>query len=386
MAGAFPLRSAEAEKAVTFTDSAIANRRASFDSSHYSTYWKKVHGLCDLLLKKQGGKYLEVNAVFNYARADEIVHGLFRVEEWLKGHVANEETQEKDHAELLKKITTAREHLVTRYTEAATGQYYPADAVPDVYTNPQIVVVLGCKDNVAMNDRIAAAIDVIRDMRSDCPVPALVLSGGGFGQEKSEAERMLEELRCKYFEKDSSSSLSKHGEKPNWWVLKTLGRTFEVALEQDSLDTLGNAIFSWLTLKLDGEKFGLRSTSRNRLERLVVVTDGIHAPRSYDIFRRVFAFRPGALGVEHAPRIVVRTAASPVLTSEEKKVALDHLRSESLTNAEIFRLVNPLTNGFDVIENGHVRSVLGQMLRLHKLYHGRWDLVRKYHNCWKDNI
>jgi hypothetical protein len=155
----------------------------------------------------------------------------------------------------------------------------------------------------------------------------------------------------------------------------------DIVLEEDSLDTLGNALFTWLTLKREGKRYGLVNTSENKLRRLLIVTDGIHAPRSYDIFRRVFAFRTVGSEAEDAPNIAVKVVTPPEIGENVIQVALDHMKSEAKTNNEIFRLSNPLASGFDVIGNGHVRSIFSQMIRLHELYRGRWDLVRKYHSC-----
>jgi hypothetical protein len=250
----------------------------------------------------------------------------------------------------------------------------PPDSNPAVKKNPELIVVLGCRGEKELRERVEAALYVVKHMKDTSSLRAIVLSGGGDGQITTEARRMLQVIKSK-----PGTHIEPKSGMANWFALEYCGRSIDVALEEDSLDTLGNAVFSWLTLKLTGERFGLTG-STNRLERLLLVTNGMHAPRSHDIFRRVFAFR-SALGVNESPEIVVRAVN---LKPRKDSAALDNLRSEAIANNETFRLVNPLTNGYDPIANGHVRSILGQMLRLHELYKNRWDLVRKYQACWTD--
>jgi hypothetical protein len=364
----------------SLTDDLVAKRRQEFDSVHYTTHRKKVTGLANVLLKRTGGMFAMLDDIFNNSRADEIVQALYISEEWLKGYVSDADMKKEEQEKLLENIGKARQRLVTLYSRAATTKYFPADANTNVYTDPQLIVVLGCEGQEALCERAAAAVDVLRWM--ECDSTTMVLSGGGFGHYKSEAERMLEKIEedCRRY--DSSSTL--RPKKDGWHTLMIRGKTVTIALEEDSLDTLGNAVLSWLTLKLLGTEYSLTADDPNRLKRLVLVTDALHAPRSHDIFRRVFAFRPNKEG-EEGPSIVVRTVdRSTTLTPDQSNTALEHLRSEARVNAEIFRLVNPLTNGYDVIGNGHVRSILAQMLRLHNYYKGRWDLVRKYRHCWHD--
>lgn len=369
MASAFPLeRNTNAE----ITDTSLANRRLEFDSIHYGTHWQKVRGLCDILLERKGGTSPMLHDVFNRARADEIVHGLWRYEEWLLGHLPATGMTKIEHDKLREQIKAARAGLARRYQDAAASNYFPVAPEKVAYELPELVIILGCRPENKLRERVEAALDVVR--RSKGAPPTLVLSGGGDGHAQSEAQRMMEHLQ-------RSEPDIRPQQKRGWSTLVLGERSIDVVLEEDSLDTLGNAVFTWLTLKMEGDRYGLTSASTHRLERIVLVTDAIHAPRAHDIFRRVFAFRSQDQSGD-GPIIVVRTVKTDASIAEAGSSALEHLRSEATANNEIFRLVNPLTNGFDVIADGHVRSILGQMLRLHKLYSNRWDLVRKYHRCW----
>ena len=379
MANAFPLGDP-----TTITNTAMALRRSDFDSIHYTTHRQKVAGLCDLLLMRTGGRYSMLDAVFDNARADEIVLSLSRAEEWLKGHVSNADMKADDQKALLDKISNARSELVERYSDAGKhNEYFPESSEKEVYEKPQIIIVLGCRGQHFLRERVSAAWQVMKQMHKPASTPILVLSGGGDGHEVTEAERMLKLLQ-EECDRQPGSALSSQQHKMNAATLTINGNAIDVVLEKDSRDTLGNAVFSWFSLYLYGCRYGLRTSDPNRLERMVLVTDGIHAPRSYDIFRRIFAFRSPSAGPP-GPKIAVRAVERSMSLTDKGNTSLGHLRSESQVNLEIFRLVNLLTNGYDIIENGHIRSILGQMLRLHEFYKGRWDLVRKYQKCWNEN-
>jgi uncharacterized SAM-binding protein YcdF (DUF218 family) len=297
----------------------------------------------------------------------------------LKGHVSDADMTAEDRDDLLKKVAQARDQLASRYFDTGRRQYFPEGCDAEVYTKPQLIVVLGCRDQNLLRERVSAAWVLMKQIDPSSN-PFLVLSGGGDGHELSEAQRMLK-LLSEECEKHSGSTLIHNYTKAaGVRTLKLKENNIQVLLEEDSRDTLGNAVFSWFTLQLHSCPYGLRAIDPNKLERMVLVTDSLHAPRSYDIFRRVFAFRTGAAQTS-APQIAVRTVKRGK-TADDTHKSQEALRSESRVNAETFRLVNLLTNGYDVIENGHVRSILGQMLRLHEYYKGRWDLVRKYQLCW----
>lgn len=365
----------------SITDEALATRRRAFDTVYYKTHWQKVEGLCDLLLKKPHQSFNTLDDVFNHARADEIFHGLSRSEEWLKGHVSDGELDKDQQDALLAKIGKVKNLLQKKYLKSGEASQFPVGVPSKTWTAPEVIVVLGCTGEEFLLHRVGAAFALIRDMDAKAARPTLVLSGGGFGHRESEARRMLAMLRTLCRESKGRASLDPDPGADGTYTLSIGKRGARVLIEEDSLDTLGNAVLSWLTLKAAGEH-NLTADKKPRLDRVVVVTDGVHAPRSYDVFRRVFAFRE-VDGREEWPNIVVRTARAGEYSRDEIQMATDNLRSEAMTNAEIYRLVNPLTNSYDVIHNGHIRSVLGQMLRLHKLYGGRWDLVRRYHDALK---
>jgi CBS domain-containing protein len=374
MATAFPFIDEQ-----KITNKAMEERRLAFDSIHYRTQRKKVAGLCDLLLTKKGGHFPMVEAIFNNARADEILLSLQRSEEWLKGHVSDADMTADARDQLLDKVARARERLASRYFDTGIRTYFPEGTDSEVCRKPQLIVVLGCRSQSLLKERVSAAWELMKQMEPSSD-PFLVLSGGGDGHVESEAKRMLKLLRDESDSHSGSKLTTNHSKELGSLTLKLKENNIEILLEEDSRDTLGNAVFSWFTLRLHRFPYGLRAEDAVQLERMVLITDGLHAPRSYDIFRRVFAFRTASTET-FAPKIAVRTVDRGKSADDHQK-SQEALRSESRVNAETFRLVNLLTNGYDVIENGHVRSILGQMLRLHEFYKGRWDLVRKYQECW----
>lgn len=382
MAKAFPLRNA-------FTNEAVVQRRKDFDAIHYKTHFEKILGLCEVLDESFGGNPVMLDDVFQAARTDELVQALGRAEEWLKEHVPeidisiDEGIAKRDRQKLLRRVGALRSRLAKVYSAGSKSAYFPQSAPQRACTNPQAIVVLGCKEDELLDKRVRAAFDVIRQIvtSSKCR-PVIVFSGGGFAHDRTEARSMLDKfgtlLRAVGGRVDGEQGQCHSLHYPD-------GQTVDVLLEEDSLDTLGNAVFSWFTLKI-ASRFRMESSASlsdlaapdvPRLERLLLVTDRIHAPRSYDIFRRIFALR----GEPRLLELAVKTVEQHE-HQDEVQQALANLRSEAQTNGEVFRLVNLMTNGFDVIADGHGRSILGQMLRLHGLYKARWDLVRKYRTAW----
>jgi uncharacterized SAM-binding protein YcdF (DUF218 family) len=363
MAAAFPLG--------TLTAKALANRRGAFASVHYDSHWEKVAGLCDLLLQDDGARYPFIEDIFAAARADEVVHGLFRAEEWLEWSLASPSSPRLDRDSLKQKIAMARKEIVQAYTRSSAGQSYYPVADKNVTDSPEVIVVLGCKRDARLFDRIDEAVKVIKEARTNGPT-TVIFSGGGSDDQHSGAGRMLARFR------QLGVAMSNAEDELGFWNAEISNHKLRILLEEDSLDTLGNAVFSWCTLKLHGQR-GLEAKDNPRLDRLVVVTDRLHAPRSFDLFRRVFAFRPPHKGV---PTMVVRLAKTVSNQKDEETVGMEHLRTEAVANSQSFRLINPLTNGLDVMEDGHVRSLFAQMLRLHPYYENRGDLARKYRRCW----
>jgi len=385
-------------------DGAIISRRCEFDSIHYGSYRARVTALCKFLLSDQDGRLSVIDDLFNNARADEVIYSLKRAEEWLEGYVSDRDMKEQEQRALLGQVSAARDHLVERYMRAsASSKYFPHEDKRPL-ADVEVIVVLGCKDKDMLRARVRGARAALKEAWFDAPPDrgsspdrrTLVLSGGGSWHDKTEAQLMLEELEREYASAEikRTSAPTADCTTSRWYTIRVGSKSARIVLEEDSLDTLGNALFSWLTLRLLGDYYGLESISAKRLGMLMLVTDRLHAPRSYDLFRRVFAFRPKRdefdprrdepEEVSHEtpepPKLLVRLVEGGLKDSHT--IALNHLTSESQTNTEIFRMVSVLSNQYDTIGNGHVRSILGQMLRLHKLYKGRWDLVRKYSSCW----
>jgi CBS domain-containing protein len=352
----------------------IAERRADFDSIHYDTRLRKLQGICKLFENGTDG-FKAMCSVFENARADELLHTLAQAEEWTKGYICNSGSSTGIWEKLKTDIPKLRAKFAEQYARISSTKTYPSDFDRKVLDEPEIIVVLGSNDKGVTEVRVQALTDLFVTKKLMSP-PTLVLSGGGVWQGESEASFMLKKLQNVL--PRMTLSLVKDG----WYKLidKDNNPRADVVLEEDSLDTLGNAVFTWLTLKRE-DRYGLVATSTNKLQRLLIVTDGLHAPRSYDVFRRVFAFRTVGSEPEAAPNMAVKVAAPSEISADALRVALDHMRSEARTNNEIFRLSNPLASGFDVIGDGHVRSILSQMIRLHERYRERWDLVRKYHSC-----
>ncbi len=198
---------------------------------------------------------------------------------------------------------------------------------------PDFIVVLACRTVALMKDRVQAAIPLIAEHPDAC----VVLSGGGFDPLETEARLMQRTLEAEQV------------------VCPRL------LLEEDSIDTVGNAIFTRLRLRQEG--------LLTEPARLVIVTSDFHAVRSLNIFRKSF----GA-GCEIA---VVPVATARDL-DEELDLAAHELMTDSRSSAEIFCLRDFFAERLAPIAPGDDRALFLQLLLHHDLYKHRYDLVRKY--------
>ena len=89
--------------------------------------------------------------------------------------------------------------------------------------DPDLIIGLGCSNGLGFLDK---RVEALGELLEKYPKAKILLSGGGMGVLKTEALEMLEKLKKDY----------KFDEKL-------------VILEEDSLDTLGNIVFSKLLLK-----------------------------------------------------------------------------------------------------------------------------------------
>jgi hypothetical protein len=211
----------------------------------------------------------------------------------------------------------------TRYIQQA---YYLG--APSAYHNPDMIVILGANRRV-LEQRLAFALPLVRKF-STVPV---VLSGGG---------RTVElEARVMY------DFLIQHGVAPSRLILET-----------DSLDTVGNAIFTYFAL-------ARHSVSGNKI---LLITSNFHAPRALFLFQQI-----GDPGFELA------VGLAPYEGKNLAHLIDSELQQEATSIANLLHWgrLSGQTNAPDLLATGTC-SIFFQTLLHHSLYPSRWDLARRY--------
>lgn len=124
--------------------------------------------------------------------------------------------------------------------------------------NDVVLIVLGCKDRASQRRRVKAAHELAITLRGGGQQRlTVVFSGGGSWITSTEAADMRQQWTTELEQLDALILIE----------------------EGDSMDTVGNAVFSWVKLNQQGirEPFSL-----------YCVTDKYHAPRTMLIFSKVF--------------------------------------------------------------------------------------------------
>jgi uncharacterized SAM-binding protein YcdF (DUF218 family) len=198
---------------------------------------------------------------------------------------------------------------------------------------PDYLFVLGSLENEHLENRIAALPKLLDNLQN----PKIILSGGGFDHNTTEAQKMYNRL---------SSDIK---------------RNFEIILEEHSIDTIANALFSNLELRMRHlplvKKTGL------------IVTSDYHMSRALNIFRKVF----GKNMRFYAYPIKTQTTSNELLDSMRKE-----LNSDARSSREIFSFQDPFTKGINDIEDGDIYSIMIKMFSFHDYYRFRYDLLRYY--------
>jgi hypothetical protein len=238
--------------------------------------------------------------------------------------------------ELLGMLEELKEKIVNFYIE-----YFKTTKNLRKIENPDLIIGLGCKNGLGFLDK---RIEVVGELVESHPKARILLSGGGVGIIQTEAKEMLEKLKKKY---NLNEEL--------------------VLLEEDSLDTLGNIVFSKLLLK--------KLTLLDEIKKIVVVTSPFHAIRVHSLFNRVF---PKNIEFEIRGHDFYLNEINSERTT--KKIVENEIRALYRSD-RIFNIVN-LKEEEDRLEVDET-SIFYQMLLYHDLYKNRHDILRKYHSCLK---
>ncbi|WP_181418388.1 YdcF family protein [Phyllobacterium leguminum] len=193
------------------------------------------------------------------------------------------------------------------------------------YRSPDIIVILGA-NQPALDQRLAHALPIIQRFNN----ASVILSGGG-------RTIVLEAQTMRDY-------LVQHGVAED-----------RLIMEPDSLDTVGNAVFSGLAMM------------KNRMHdgNVLIVTSGFHAPRTLFLFRSILG-----------PRFRIAVSATPSSGADIAARIEHELQEEAIAIRDLLHW--PSIAGEPPRPVKEVCDVFYQILLRHKLYESRWDLARRY--------
>ncbi|RCS21668.1 YdcF family protein [Phyllobacterium salinisoli] len=193
------------------------------------------------------------------------------------------------------------------------------------YQSPDAIVMLGA-NQPTLDQRLAHALPILQRFKDN----SIVLSGGG-RTIVLEAQTMHDYLVRNGIAGD------------------------RLIMETDSLDTVGNAVFTGLALAKRGVGGG----------NVLLITSDFHAPRALFLFRSILG-----------PQFRVAVSSAPYQGTDLSTRIDSELRQEATSIHDLLH--------WPAISNKPPRSVKDtcdvffQLLLRHKLYASRWDLARRY--------
>ncbi len=221
--------------------------------------------------------------------------------------------------------------------------------------NPDIIIGLGCNNSLGLLDE---RIERVREIAGIYPSAKVLLSGGGFEMEGSEASIMARKLTDDYlFDGD------------------------RLILEEDSMDTLGNALFSKLLLRSRKELEDIRN--------ILVVTSPFHAVRARALFRNIFGNDYRILVTGHPYHLTQENFSGycdlgmneghrKLVESLGKECDIENIR-KTIAEHEIRALYRSNKFFINLGENtGDETSIFYELFLYDSIYSNRYDILRKY--------
>lgn len=276
---------------------------------------------------------------------------IFDEREWLKKlRKLFDNTHEVDS--FLDMLGELRQRIIEFYIDYFTHSHYLQCEGLDF--TPDLVIGLGCSNSLGLMDK---RVNRLGEIARIYPEVKILISGGGGQLQGSEAAIMASHLKKRYSVEEE-----------------------RIFLEEDAMDTIGNALFTKLLLR----SLGLLKRCRN----IIVVTSPFHAVRAGTLFRNIY-------GTSH--RIVVIGHPYSLSLKRLKKYCDIESREPSL-----FKSIRTINNAEDIrrelaeqeirslyrtnerfMELGRIATdettVFYELFLYHDVYRHRYDIFRKYH-------
>lgn len=333
---AYPTK--QGENSDWLTGERVKKRREDYDSHHIKSQFKKYEALAHLDKR-------EMMAMIQNNRIDALYTAFKRGSDWAKNFPGPNNGFKKKLNGLADDLDCTKNALLLLYIADKiihSEQGYLENIKSKKGMN--ILCVLGCANSAERKSRVQESMRILQIMLdNNTPPRAIVLSGGGTDGNKTESEIMK-----KIIEEETVGN-------------KTINEFLKnqpVFEETDSLDTVGNAVFSTLMLLQKNilvlGKDKLTFKGKNEEDVCVwVVTSHYHAPRAYNLFNRIFKSEQ------------IKICMAPTITDIQKNVerANKQFDSEFKANSDTFALENVLTGLSNSIADGEVFSVFFQILR-----------------------
>ena len=267
-------------------------------------------------------------------RLDEYYGDILEAIQWLNKMIKLQPNKEP-YIEVKKELDEQREGILIFYQKYFSDREHDVIGSTLARDNPQFVFALSCNSQEMLRMRVEGALQFAEKNKDS----HLILCGGGFNPIHTDAQIMNQMVTEKKFPED------------------------RVIFEDDSIDTIGNALFSKLILK---QKKLLPEKAR-----LLVSTSAFHSVRSLNIFRKVYG-----------PNYDIAVVPIKTVFDNERQIRLvaHELSSDNMSSREIFSLhdFGDIEGGMGQVTPGDEKSIFFQLLLHHNYYLHRYDLTRKY--------
>ena len=267
-------------------------------------------------------------------RLDEYYGDILEAIQWLNKMIKLQPNKEP-YAAVKKELDEQREGILLFYQKYFSDREHDVIGSSLARDNPDFVFALSCNSQEMLRMRVEGALKFAEKNDSS----RLILCGGGFHPILTDAEIMNNMVAEKAFPEE------------------------RIIFEDDSIDTIGNALFSKLILK---QKQLLPEQAR-----LVIATSAFHAVRSLNLFRKIYG-----------PNYDIAVAPIKTVFDNERQIRLvaHELSSDNMSSREIFSLrdYSNIEGGMGQVTPGDEKTIFFQLLLNHNYYLHRYDLTRKY--------